>query len=116
VGKGTVSVPLSVLWDGVSHSRFSAREALREFYEGMRRGLVAATSALNPDNWASTMEPYLQDGKDLLVLSVSSGISAASALFWAPIPAPAYWDCFIWAPAGKQKIIAYTPIDNFPQQ
>jgi hypothetical protein len=89
---------------------------LKDFYDRMRGGLVATTSALNPDNWASTMEPYLQDGKDLLVLSVSSGISATSALFWAPIPVPAYWDCFIWAPAGKQKIIAYTLIDNFPQQ
>ena len=70
-----VSVPLSVMWDGQAHSHFSDNEALRNFYEQMREGLVAATSALNPHNWARAMEPWLQAGRDLLVLAVSSGIS-----------------------------------------
>ena len=70
------AVPLSVMWEGASHSHFSDEEALKNFYEQMRRGLVATTSALNPDNWAGAMEPWLREGKDLLVLTVSSGISA----------------------------------------
>lgn len=41
----------------------------------MRNGLIATTSALNPDNWAKAMEPFLKEGKDLLVIAVSSGIS-----------------------------------------
>lgn len=69
-------VPLSVMWDGESHSHFSSEDALRDFYSRMRGGLRATTSALNPDNWAGVMEPYLKEGRDLLVLTVSSGISA----------------------------------------
>ena len=69
-------VPLSVMWDGRCHDHFSNEEALKDFYCQMRQGLVATTSALNPDNWARAMEPHLKKGKDLLVLAVSSGISA----------------------------------------
>ena len=75
-GLGVTCVPLTVIWDGTSHSHFSTEAALRDFYNGMRGGLIATTSALNPDNWARAMEPWLQAGKDLLVLAVSSGISA----------------------------------------
>lgn len=69
-------VPLTVMWDGESHSHFSDEKILKEFYNQMRRGMTASTSALNPDNWARAMEPFLQDGRDLLVMTVSSGISA----------------------------------------
>lgn len=75
-GLGVKVVPLSVMWDGVSRSHFSTEEALKEFYEGMRRGRIAATSALNPDSWQRAMEPCLRQGQDVLVLAVSSGISA----------------------------------------
>ena len=70
-----ISVPLTVMWNGESHNHFSSEAALKDFYAQMRNGLVATTSALNPDSWASAMEPVLQAGTDLLVLSVSSGIS-----------------------------------------
>lgn len=70
-----VCVPLAVMWDGQCHSHFSSESALKQFYEQMRGGLVATTSALNPSNWEKAMEPFLQKGKDLLVIAVSSGIS-----------------------------------------
>ena len=73
---GLTCVPLSVMWDGEVHSHFSTEDALRAFYNQMRAGLIATTSALNPDNWARAMEPHLKAGKDLLVMAVSSGISA----------------------------------------
>ena len=41
----------------------------------MRGGLVATTSALNPADWIGAMESFLQKGRDLLILTVSSGIS-----------------------------------------
>lgn len=69
-------VPLTVMWNGESRGHFSDEEALRKFYHQMRDGLIAGTSALNPDNWYQAMEPWLKDGHDLLVLTVSSGISA----------------------------------------
>ena len=70
-----IAVPLTVMWDGQCHSHFSSEEALKNFYTRMRDGLVATTSALNPDNWARALEPCLKEGKDLLVIAVSSGIS-----------------------------------------
>lgn len=69
------SVPLSVMWDGQCHAHFSSEAELKDFYDQMRGGLVATTSALNPDNWANIMESFLREGKDLLVIAVSSGIS-----------------------------------------
>lgn len=75
--EGNVScVPLSVMWEGSSHSHFSDEAALKDFYRQMRQGMTASTSALNPNDWAGTMGPFLQGGQDLLVLTVSSGISA----------------------------------------
>lgn len=68
-------VPLSVMWDGKSHTHFSDEMALKNFYDQMRQGLIATTSALNPDNWFHSMDPHLKAGMDLLVLTVSSGIS-----------------------------------------
>lgn len=68
-------VPLSVVWDGQCHNHFSSEPELKRFYQQMRNGLIATTSALNPDNWAKAMEPFLKEGKDLLVITVSSGIS-----------------------------------------
>ena len=68
-------VPLSVMWDGQFHDHFSSETALKDFYAQMRGGLIATTSALNPDNWARAMEPFLKEGRDLLVIAVSSGIS-----------------------------------------
>lgn len=70
------SVPLSVMWDGSSCVHFSDEKALKAFYEQLRQGLIATTSALNPDNWSRAMEPFLKEEQDLLVLTVSSGISA----------------------------------------
>lgn len=72
---GVSYVPLTVMWDGQSHDHFGSEAALKDFYTRMRQGLLATTSALNPDNWMRAMEPHLRQGRDLLVMAVSSGIS-----------------------------------------
>ena len=43
-----------------------------EMYQALRQGEEAKTSAVNPEGWASTMEPALQEGKDVLVLAFSA--------------------------------------------
>ena len=48
---------------------------LKEFYDGMRDGVVSTTSAVNPEGWARKMEPALKNGEDVLVLTFSSGMS-----------------------------------------
>ena len=50
-------------------------EDTKTFYDAMRAGESASTAAVNPDGWASVMEPALQEGKDLLVIAFSSGLS-----------------------------------------
>lgn len=67
-------VSLTVLFRGENRTD-SVDEGIREFYDGLRSGDVATTSAVNPDGWASAMEPALQAGQDVLVLAFSSGLS-----------------------------------------
>ena len=50
-------------------------QPMHEFYEQMRNGRVAKTSGLNEDAFLNTFEPILKDGKDILYLAFSSGLS-----------------------------------------
>lgn len=65
---------LSLLFRG-SMLADSVTEETKEFYEAMRNGESASTAAINPDGWAKVMEPVLQQGKDILVIAFSSGLS-----------------------------------------
>lgn len=67
-------VPLSVLYKGVSYNEYTEKW-LKDLFDGMRRGESASTSAVNPDGWATVIEPVLKEGKDALVLAFSSGLS-----------------------------------------
>ena len=66
---------LSILYKGVTHDNFSDEKKLKEFYNGMRAGETATTSAANPDTWAGVIEPVLAAGQDALVLTFSSALS-----------------------------------------
>ena len=50
-------------------------EGLKTVYDGLRTGEIATTDAANPQDWASVIEPVLDDGRDALVLAFSSGLS-----------------------------------------
>lgn len=71
------SVSLTVNFKGEVRND-SVDEGVREFYEELRAGEVATTSAVNPARWEEAMEPQLQEGNDLLVITFSSGLSATS--------------------------------------
>ena len=67
-------VPLSVEFGGtVSDDRND--DSLKEFYNGLRAGAEAKTSAVNPQRWRTAMEPVLAQGRDVLVIAFSSGLS-----------------------------------------
>ena len=66
--------PLNMLFQGQVRVD-SVGEDIKEVYEALRQGEAASTSALNPDQWASYMEPVLAAGEDVLVLVFSSGLS-----------------------------------------
>ena len=53
----------------------SVDEGIAELYAGLRAGEAATTSAINPDRWARAMEPVLERGDDVLVITFSSGLS-----------------------------------------
>ena len=67
-------VPLTLNFRGAEYSDLS-EGFLKELYSGLRAGEAASTSAVNPDGWASVMEPVLAAGQDVLVLAFSSGLS-----------------------------------------
>ena len=48
---------------------------VKDFYDKMRAGGVAKTAAINSEDWSACFEEALKDGKDVLCLAFSSGLS-----------------------------------------
>ena len=72
LGLGVIS--LSVLYKDVQYREYT-EQWLKDLFDGLRNGERATTSAVHPEEWASVIEPVLQEGKDALVLAFSSGLS-----------------------------------------
>ena len=68
-------VPLTLLYKGEAYDSFTEDAELHDFYNGIRDGEMPTTSAVNPEGWASIMRPILEEGKDVLCLAFSSGLS-----------------------------------------
>ena len=67
-------VPLSVEFRGQTADDRND-DSLKEMYAALRAGENAKTAAVNPELWRVTIEPWLKQGKDVLVLAFSSGLS-----------------------------------------
>lgn len=67
-------IPLSVNFQGQVIDTYT-ESWLKDFYNGLRTGQAAQTSAANPEGWKNIIEPVLQSGQDALVLAFSSGLS-----------------------------------------
>ena len=67
---------LSYSMDGqnYSHENFLPVE---EFYDKMRKGSMPTTAQVNPEAAKALMEPYLKEGKDILHIAFSSGLSGS---------------------------------------
>lgn len=70
-------LPLSINMDGKTIFNYPDNREMepKTFYDLLRAGKTATTSAVNVAQFAETMEPCLQEGKDVLVLAFSSGLS-----------------------------------------
>lgn len=68
-------VSLSVKFDEDAESFANYDMPFDRFYDRMRKGGVARTSAVNLEAFKEAFEPYLKQGKDLLYLGFSSGLS-----------------------------------------
>ena len=66
---------LSVKFDDESHSFNNFDMPFPEFYRKMRNGGVARTAAANMELFREAFEPYLREGKDILYMGFSSGLS-----------------------------------------
>lgn len=67
-------VPLAVLYRGQLCDTYT-EDWLKDMFAGLRAGETATTSAVNPQGWASVIEPVLASGEDALILTFSSGLS-----------------------------------------
>ncbi|MGN0326178.1 MAG: DegV family protein [Lachnospiraceae bacterium] len=47
----------------------------KDFYDRMRTGAAASTSLINSDRFTKYFEPFLNAGKDIIFVGISSGIS-----------------------------------------
>lgn len=69
-------VYLSYTLEGVTytHDNFLPED---EFYKKMTEGSMPTTAQVNPDDARAMMEPYLKEGKDILHIAFSSGLSGS---------------------------------------
>ena len=73
-------VPLSYTVDGVEHVCLDTEEfQAAEYYESMKGNTVIKTSQVNPQKYLDYMESALKEGKDILFVGMSSGISGSFA-------------------------------------
>lgn len=67
-------IDLMVIMDGEDPKPDSAVDH-KEFYAFLRNKKMARTSAVNPETFSEIMEQYIKDGKDVLYIGFSSGLS-----------------------------------------
>ena len=70
-------LPLSVTVNGETFRNFPDEREIRatELYAKLRAGAMATTSAVNVGTFRDFMEPYLKEGKDILYVGFTSGLS-----------------------------------------
>ncbi len=69
------ATPLTFRFDGEEKEYTEADLPIKQFYDRMRDGAVAKTAAINMAEFKEAFAPYLKEGKDVLYLAFSSGLS-----------------------------------------
>ena len=72
---GVKLIELNFRFDGEDKEYFNSEMDITVFYNKMREGATAKTSAINPEGFMNTFEALLQEGKDVLYIGFSSGLS-----------------------------------------
>ncbi len=72
---GVTYRPLTFYFNGDAREYSNDDMPVGEFYEKMRQGGVAKTSAVNVDAFEEAFETLLKEGKDILYLGFSGGLS-----------------------------------------
>lgn len=72
---GVEYISLTFRFEGNEREYANGEMDAREFYEKMREGNIAKTSAINPEAFGKAFEKILSRGDDILYLGFSSGLS-----------------------------------------
>ena len=67
-------IPLRYTIDGQTYTDMHGLSA-KEFFAKLREGKMSTTSQVNPEEAADMLEPFLKEGKDIIHLGFSSGLS-----------------------------------------
>ena len=73
------NIPLIMLPYSIGDTVYSLENTipLKDFYNLMREGTMPTTMACNPETYKDTFKKYLDEGKDILYLSFTSGLSSS---------------------------------------
>ena len=72
---GVYYQPLNLRFNGEEKEYVDGTIEIKEFYDRMRAGGVAKTAAVNTEDFSMAFEEFLKEGKDILYLGFSSGLS-----------------------------------------
>ena len=74
--KGIPVVSLSYIMDGVTYEDMNGLSS-QEFFDKIRNGSMPTTSQINPDQAKEALEPMVKEGKDILYIAFTSGLSGS---------------------------------------
>ena len=69
-------ISLSYIMDGVTYDEMYGLSH-KEFFEKLRTGSLPTTSQINPEQAREALEPLAKEGKDILYIGFSSGLSGS---------------------------------------
>ena len=74
---GIEVIPMIFLVNGVEHRSYRKGENvdIKQYYDMMRNKEDIKTSLLSPETYQEAFRPFLEDGKDILYIGFSSGLS-----------------------------------------
>lgn len=72
---GFIPMEYSLNEEMIDISEMKSREELKPFYQAQREGQLTRTSQIAPYNYYGYFEEYLKEGKSILYISLSSGLS-----------------------------------------
>lgn len=72
---GVPYASMTFSFDGDDRAYIDTDISNKDFYDRMRNGSVVKTAAINADTFTRAFEPILKEGKDILYVAFSSGLS-----------------------------------------
>lgn len=71
-----LTISLSYIMDGITYKDLDGLSH-EEFFEKLKNGSLPTTSQINPEEARKALEPVLKEGKDILYIGFSSGLSGS---------------------------------------